>query len=292
MIRRILTAAVAASAVVVLAGPAQAAPTTARPTPLVLHSPHHFSRKPGTMTHIGHQKLTGLRWTLWNQVKATGHGKIHTGGHEFTVQVRLMHPVRNLGIRYFKDMRLDWQAGTIHHVQFWTVATGSGNWREVAGQAAVLAARDRPAVDEPNLCIVSGSTCVRNSGSTWTVGNPLVESTGRVNGNAQNISFTATGNDGNGNDKGEYCFIAHPSLCVGMDIIGDAILQPRSGGFGTVFIRIPKNGAFVLKDQGMSNQNGVEEDLTAFNSPGLQLGAYRYQGQPGEYQRLLQYDVS
>lgn len=103
-----------------------------KPTPRVLiNNSGQFHRKPTGIT-LGGRKLTGLRWTTYNQTRGVAHGTVRLhNGTTHSAHIRVAGVKGAEILRYYGTLRLDYNAGGIHEVKFYKVTTNFW-WREVA----------------------------------------------------------------------------------------------------------------------------------------------------------------
>jgi len=135
--------------------------------------------------------------------------------------------------------------------------------RGVAVQGTLVTDASPSVAGSPD-CLVSGSTCMRDANNLNVSGNPIVEGS-NINGPAENLVLI----DG----STEYQFAGHTTLCVGLNSADtEAITQPCNGGHGIVMTRVSRNGAIAIIDDAATQHFGTEEDITAVNVNGDQIG--------------------
>jgi hypothetical protein len=137
-------------------GPATASVTAAKPTPVILwDGAAHHAQRPNRIENMGKdsggrkERLSTIRWAQWNQVNGVGHGIVHVGDHSYRADLRAAHVVQQLGLRFFKDLRVDYRdRNGLHQVEFWTVSARSGFYRQVeTSPSAVATAAHRQGSD-------------------------------------------------------------------------------------------------------------------------------------------------
>lgn len=116
--------------------PLMAAP---RPLPLTIYNGMNYARpKPTHILHLGSRKVTGITWSSYTQTRGTGHGTIHTSGHEYAATVKVSQVVSKFGYRSFEDLKTTYRAASgITKVQWWAV-NDQGQYKQVEQNPAVI----------------------------------------------------------------------------------------------------------------------------------------------------------